>query len=159
MQKENSVTLTGVFKTEQVTPTFAKQVLAFSSKDRDNQWKEGNFEIYIKPDLVQQSGIQPGDNVKIKGFMVFNFFTKQDGTQMSFPKLIVSEVVEREVGQGAQAQAGAQPGQPQIQPTQPTTLAASVPPVPGQAPSAPVAPAQPQAAQPTPPVPPMPQPM
>lgn len=151
MQKENSVVLTGTFKIEQVTPTFSKQLIAFASKDREGNLKEGNFEIYIKPDLIQQSGVNPGDTVKVKGFMVFNFFTKQDGTQMSFPKLIVSEIVEKEVGQGTQANTG----QPAVQPTQPTTMApAGVPPVPGQAPTAPVG--QPQQDFQAPPVPPMP---
>jgi len=152
MQKENSVVLTGTFKVEQVTPTFSKQVITFASKDRDGQWREGDFETYIKPDLVASSGIQPGDTVKVKGFLVFNFFNKQDGTTMSFPKLIVSEVLERE--QAGQA-AGQQPAAAPVQPTQPTTMAPGVPPVPGAAPTAP-APQQAAQAFGAPPVPPAP---
>jgi hypothetical protein len=156
MQKTNEITLTGTFKTEQVTPTFTKQLISFASKDRDGNWKDGDFEIYVKPDLVTQSGIQNGDLVKLKGFMVFNFFTKTDGTQMTFPKMIVGEVLEREV-----QQAGAQQPQTAVaQPTQPTTMAPTMPPMPGaapQAPQAPQAPAMPQMGG-VPPVPPAPVP-
>jgi len=146
MQKENSIVLTGIYNEEQVTPTFKKQVLTFASKDRDGNWKDGNFECYIKPDLVQQSGIQPGETVKVAGFMVFNFFTKSDGSTMEFPKMIVTEVRERE------AVGGQQPQVAPVQPTQPTGYAQSVPPAPGAAPTAPVAP---QVGG-VPPVPPMP---
>ena len=75
MTKENSVVLTGIYRTEQVTPTFEKTVLTFASKDRDGTWKDGDFEIYIKPELIQQFALVAGDNVKLKGFLVFNFFT------------------------------------------------------------------------------------
>ncbi len=137
MTKENNVTLTGVFTLTQITDTFQKQSVVFASKDRDGAWKDGDFEIYCKPDLMQQSGLQSGDTVKLKGFMVFSFFTKQDGTQMSFPKLIVTEVAEVEKA-GVQPQAGITPTQPasMVQPGVPVQ-----PPVPGMAPMAP----QPQA--------------
>lgn len=159
MNKENSVTLTGTYRTEQVTPTFEKTILTFASKDRDGQWKDGDFEMYLKPELAQQSGIVAGDTIKIKGFLVFNFFTKQDGTQMTFPKLIATEVLEVEKAgaanfQGAQAQPAA------AQPTQPQGYAGGVPPMPGAAPTAPgVMPGQQMAAPmaaPGMPVPPMP---
>ncbi len=140
MQKENNVTLTGVFTLTQITSSFEKQSIVFASKDRDGAWKNGDFEIYCKPDLLQQSGLAAGDEAKLKGFMVFSFFTKADGTQMSFPKLIVTEVVEVE-------KAGAVAGvQPQVQPTQPQAMmqpgTPMQPPVPG---GAPMAPPQPQA--------------
>jgi hypothetical protein len=146
MNKTNEVILTGTYRTEQVTPTFEKQVLTFASKDRDGQWKDGDFELYVKPELAQQSGITPGDQIKVKGFMVFNFFTKQDGTQMAFPKMIATEIQEVE-----KAGAAAAPQQPApIQPTQPTGYAQGVPPMPGAAPAAP------QAAPGIPPMPPAP---
>ena len=132
MQKENSIVLTGTYKEEQVTPTFKKQVLTFASKDRDGNWKDGDFECYIKPELVQSSGIQPGDTMKIAGFMVFNFFTKSDGTTLTFPKMIVTEVREREA-----AGAGQYQQTQMVQPTQPTGYAQGVPPTPGGAPAAP----------------------
>ncbi len=136
MTRENNVTLTGVFTLTQITSTFEKQSLVFASKDRDGAFKNGDFEIYCKPDLMQQSGLAAGDEAKLKGFMVFSFFTKADGTQMSFPKLIVTEVLEVEK---AGAVAGVQPTQPQamMQPGTPMQ-----PPVPG---GAPMAPPQPQA--------------
>ena len=149
MNKTNEVILTGTYRTEQVTPTFEKQVLTFASKDRDGQWKDGDFEIYVKPELIQQTGVTNGDTVKIRGFLVFNFFTKQDGTQMTFPKMIVTEVQEVEKAGAPQAQP-AQQAAP-VQPTQPTGYAQGVPPAPGSAPTAP------QAAMPgMPPVPPAP---
>ena len=74
MQKENNVVMTGVYVTEAITNTFTKQSIRFASKDRDGQWKDGDFESYIKPDLVQQSGIQPGDTIKVKGFLVFKLY-------------------------------------------------------------------------------------
>lgn len=161
MNKENSVTLTGTYRTEQVTATFEKTVLTFASKDRDGAWKDGDLEMYLKPELVQQAGIVAGDTIKIKGFLVFNFFTKQDGTTMTFPKIIATEVVEVEKAgagnfQGNQAQPAA------AQPTQPAGYAAGVPPVPGSAPTAPgVAPQQgmpPAPGQPAAPMAPAPQP-
>ncbi len=140
MQKTNEVILTGAFTLTQITDTFQKQEIVFGSKDREGQWKDGGFECYIKPDLLQQQGIVSGDTVKVKGFMVFSFFTKADGTQMSFPKIIVQEILELE-------KAGAQAAQPQAgyaQPTQPAAmLNTGAPvqlPVPGGAPTAPAAP-------------------
>jgi len=153
MQKVNDVVLTGTYVTEQITNSFTKQSIRFASKDRDGNWKDGDFEIYIKPDLTQQSGIQPGDLIKAKGFIVFNFFTKQDGTQMTFPKMIATEILEVEKADG----------QPATQPTQPQAMMNTgntmTPPQPGNAPQAP----QPQMQDPNqafgaPPVPPMPQP-
>ncbi len=160
MQRTNDVTLTGTFKTEAVSNTFSKQTIAFDSKNRDGQWETGGFEIYVKQDLMSTSGMAEGDTIKIKGFMVFSFFTKQDGTKMSFPKMIVTEVLELEKA-GAQPQA-AQAGQP-IQPTQPQAMmnpgVAVQPPVPGAAPMAPPQPSMdPNQAFP-PQMPPAPQPM
>jgi len=146
MQKTNEVILTGTFKTEAVSPTFSKQVIAFDSKTREGTWQEGQFEIYIKPDLVTSSGIQEGDTVKIKGFMVFNFWGEP---QKSFAKMIVNEVLEKEA-----PGADGQPAQP-TQPTQPAGIAQPphpgmapqpgipVPPQPGVAPAAPGIPVPP----------------
>jgi len=149
MNKVNEVTLTGTFKTEQVTAKFAKQLITFASKNRDQQWEDGDFEVYIKPDLVQQSGIVSGDTARLKGFMVFSFFTKADGTKMSFPKLVVTEVQEIEKAGAAGAQ------QPQVQTyAAPTPPAFAAPTAPGMvdpatqqyaAPQAPTAPGMPQA--------------
>ncbi len=142
MQKTNEVTLTGAFTLTNITDTFQKQEIVFGSKDREGQWKDGGFEIYMKPDLQQQSGVVAGDTVKVKGFLVFSFFTKSDGTQMSFPKMIVQEVLEVEKA-GAQ-QGYAQPQAQPVQPTQPTAMlntgAPVQPPQPGMAPTAPAAP-------------------
>lgn len=145
MQKTNEVTLTGAFTLTQITDTFQKQSIVFASKDREGVWKDGDFECYIKPDVLLQHGVVHGDTVKAKGFMVFSFFTKADGTQMSFPKLIVQEILEVEKA-GAQPQQGY--AQPQAQPAQPTqpqamlnTGAPVQPPMPGGAPTAPMAPA------------------
>ncbi len=143
MQKTNDVTLTGVFTLTQITDTFQKQSVVFGSKDRDGNWKDGDFEIYVKPDLIQQNAIANGDTVKLKGFMVFSFFTKQDGTQMSFPKLIATDVLEVEKA-GIQP-AGAQPTQPQAMMN---TGVPVQPPMPG---AAPTMPPQPQAAEAFPP--------
>jgi hypothetical protein len=139
MQNTNEVILTGTFRTEQVTPTFEKQILTFASKNREQQWEDGDLDIYIKPEVIQQSGVNSGDKIKAKGFMVFSFFTKQDGTKMTFPKMIVTEIQEIEKA-GAGDQQSFQNQAAPIQPTQPTGYAAGVPPVPGQAPTAPVAP-------------------
>jgi hypothetical protein len=146
MQNTNEIILTGTYKTEQVTPTFEKQVLTFASKNREQQWEDGDFDIYIKPEIVQQSGVTPGDKIKAKGFTVFNFATKANGDRMTFPKMIVTEIQEIE-----KAGAGASVQPTPAQPTQPVGYAANVPPVPGAAPTAPTAP---QAG--VPPVPPVP---
>jgi hypothetical protein len=163
MQKENSVVLTGTYTTTQITATFEKQVIRFASKARDGSWKDGELEIYIKPELVQQTGIQNGDTIKLAGFMVFNFMTKRDGTEFSFPKVIVTEIREIEKP-GAQQQA-AQPQQ-EMTPPNPNQMSPGVPPMPGTAPTAPQAPTTPQVAAPdanqafagggVPPVPPVP---
>ncbi len=140
MTKENNIVLTGVFTKTMVTNTFEKQEIVFASKDRDGQWRDGGFELYIKPDLLQQTAVQAGDTIKVKGFLVFSFFTKADGTQMSFPKMIVTEVLEVEKA-GA---AGAQPTQPQTMVPQPQSMQ---PPVPGTAPTMPPPMVPPMAAQ------------
>jgi single-stranded DNA-binding protein len=137
MDNKNEVVLTGTYRTIKVSETFEKQVISFNSKDREGQWKTGDFEAYVKPDVIQQSGVQVGDQVRVKGFLVFNFYNKPDGTQMSFPKLIVNEI--QEVEKAGQAQGQAQ-GAAFAQPTQPAGYAATTPPVPGAAPTAPMAP-------------------
>ena len=131
MQRENNVVLTGIFKTEQMSPTFTKQMIVFSSKDRDGNWRDGEFDIYIKPDIILAKDIQPGDVIKVKGFIVFNFFTKQDGTVMSFPKLLVSEVLDIEkIGSGSGNSSTSQA--PNVNISQPSVMAPQVPPTPTQ---------------------------
>lgn len=128
MEKQNEVILTGIFKTEAVTPTFTKQFLEINSKDRDGQWKAAQMDIYIKDDVRAAKGLQEGMEAKIKGWIAFNFATGG----RSFPKVVVTEIVEcaQPTFQGQQAQAG----QPAM---------AGVPPMPGAAPQAPGMQAQP----------------
>jgi len=148
MQTENNLVLTGTYTTTQITATFEKQALVFASKDRDGQWVDGDIELYIKPELQTQHGIQSGDKIKIGGFLVFNFFVKADGTRMCFPKVIATEIKEIEKATGGQPAA--------IQPTQPQAMAPMQPPMPGGAPIAPVYAQQPGYGMPPPPTPPMP---
>jgi len=99
-KKVNEIKLTGVLSEQQVTPTFKKQVLLIDSKDmKDNQWKQGSFEVYIKQDIMQQSGINIGDTVVITGWLTFNFWNGN-----SFPKVIVTEVARFEDNQQPQYQ-------------------------------------------------------
>ena len=123
MDRINDVTVTGIYRTEQVSPTFTKQILEMNSKDRDGQWKPAQLDIYIKDDLKAASGIQEGMEAKLKGWIAFNFATGG----RSFPKIIVTEVIEVAQPQ-YQNQAAAQAPQ------------AGIPPVPGAAPMAPMAP-------------------
>lgn len=126
MARINEVSITGIFRTEQVSPTFTKQILEVNSKDRDGQWRPAQLDIYIKDDLKASSGIQEGLEMTIKGWIAFNFASGG----RSFPKVIVTEI--------------SNVGQPQFQnQAAPTTQnAAGIPPVPG---AAPVAPGQPTA--------------
>jgi hypothetical protein len=167
MTKENSVVVTGVFTTRQITDSFVGQMLAFDSKRKDGSWGTGHLDIYIKDDLLNQYGIAPGDTIKVKGFIVFNFFTRNDGTETTFPKIIVTDILEVEKAGTVPNQYGSQPqqaqpqAQPQMQtqpqPQAPNTYAAGVPPVPGSAPTAPAVDAAPAFETPgAPPVPPIP---
>jgi len=130
MDRINTIEITGIFKTEAITATFTKQFLAINTKDsRDGAFKEAQFDMYIKPDIISQWNIQEGQEIKVKGWIAFNF--NQQGR--SFPKMVVTEVLE--VGQ-AQAQPAYQgQGQTQAYPAQQQ-------PTPGQTPQAPQAPGQ-----------------
>lgn len=137
MERVNEVTVTGIYKTEQVSATFTKQILEINSKDRDGQWRPAQLDIYIKDDLKASSGIQEGMEAKLKGWIAFNFATGG----RSFPKVVVTDVLE-----------AAQP-QYQNQAAQ-TAQPVGIPPVPGAAPTAPIAaaPVQPLPAQPGQPI-------
>ena len=143
MVKENKITLTGTYKVKN-NNGYENQYIVFDSKDRQGNWRPGEFEIYIKPDIIQQKGVQPGDTIKAVGFLVFNFFDRQDGTTMYFPRAIITDIPEIEKaadGYGTQQQAQ-QPQQQIPQPEQPNGFAQTVPPTPGGAPAAPSAPQQ-----------------
>lgn len=98
MDNVNNVTIVGIYREIKVTETFTKQALEWNAKDRTGTWKPGTFDIYLKEDLKISKNIKVGSKMKISGWLTFNFFTKQDGSQMTFPKLIVSEVLEVEEG-------------------------------------------------------------
>jgi hypothetical protein len=153
MTKQNEVILTGIYTTRQITDSFVGQMLAFDSKKKDGSWGTGYLDIYIKDELLTQYGIAPGDTIKIKGFVVFNFFAKADGSEMTFPKIIVNEILEIEKAGTAQVQTQTQTQpQTQPQPQDPNAYSQNTPPVPGSAPQAPNA-AQAFDAPPVPPVP------
>jgi len=143
MQNQNEITISGTFVTEQVTATFTKQILKIPTKNREGQQVEGDLDIYIKPELIQQWGIQDGAKVKLKGWIAFNFAPNG----RSFPKVLATEIKEVEAaGQpAAQPQPQAQPQvqQPQMQAVQQPAM--SAPQAPGVQPPAMGAPAQPQA--------------
>jgi hypothetical protein len=125
-QNLNEVKLTGTLGTQQITPTFSKQVLYINAKDtKDNQWKQAEMEIYIKPEL--KNGAIDGDKINITGWLAFNFWNDR-----SFPRIVVTSVEVIEKGQGASVQT--------TQSTQPTNPAFN-------------APQSPQTAQPTNPAP------
>ncbi len=131
MERINDVTVTGIYRTEQVSATFTKQILEINSKDRDGQWKPAQLDIYIKDDLKASSAIQEGMEAKLKGWIAFNFATGG----RSFPKVIVTEVLEVAQPQYQNNQAAQSPQ-------------AGIPPVPGAAPHAPMQ--APQMVQPLP---------
>jgi len=142
MQNQNEITISGTFVTEQVTATFTKQILKIPTKNREGQQVEGDLDIYIKPELVQQWGIQDGSKVKLKGWIAFNFAPNG----RSFPKVLATEIKEVEA---AQPQPQPQVQQPAMQAVQQPAM--SAPQAPGvqppamSAPQAMGAPAQPQA--------------
>jgi len=157
MEKINAVNLSGIFKTEQVTPTFTKQILEMNSKDRDGQWRPAHLDIYIKDDIKQAAGLQEGSEIKVKGWIAFNFASGG----RAFPKVIVTEIEEVELAspdnqQPTQQQAGIppmpgmppQPMAPNTPPVQPLDSMPGMPPQP-MAPNTP--PVQPAPGIPTPP--------
>jgi len=160
MEKINQVNLSGIYKTEAVTPTFTKQILEMNSKDRDGQWRPAQLDIYIKDDIKQAAGLQEGAEIRFKGWIAFNFASGG----RAFPKVIVTEI--EEVAMPApNNQAGVQPaaGIPPVPDAMaPQTPAQNIPPVQPldsvgapQAPGIPTPPGMPQAPQapgiPTPP--------
>jgi single-stranded DNA-binding protein len=116
--KANEVKLTGVLGTQQISATFSKQVLYINAKDtKDNQWKQAEMEIYIKPDLNTQAGAQDGDKIYIEGWLAFNFWNGR-----SFPRIVVTsvQVIEKAgAQQNNQAPAAVQPTQPNYNAPQP----------------------------------------
>jgi len=84
----NEVKIAGVLGQQQVTPTFTKQVLIIRAKDtKDQQWKNAEIEIYIKPDLIQQTGAAVGDTILVNGWLAFNFWNER-----SFPRIVATEI-------------------------------------------------------------------
>ena len=131
----NIIRIAGVFGLQQISDKFTKQVLYIRAKDtKDNQWKNAEIEIYIKPDLIHQYGVNEDDTILIDGWLAFNFWNDR-----SFPRLVVNDlrVLEKAGAQPQQAQAGqttAQPTNPQF--NQPTPV--------DNAPEIPVGPAAPE---------------
>ena len=129
--KANEVKLTGVLGTQQISATFSKQVLYINAKDtKDNQWKQAEIEIYIKPDLNTQVGAQDGDKIYIEGWLAFNFWNGR-----SFPRIVATsvQVVEKAgAQQNNQAPAAVQPTQPNYNAPQPAPQGGpQIPEVPG----------------------------
>ena len=120
----NEVKIAGVLGQQQVTPTFTKQVLIIRAKDtKDQQWKNAEIEIYIKPDLIQQSGAAVGDTILLNGWLAFNFWNDR-----SFPRIVATEiqVLEKANANASQPQPqNTQFNQPQVagEMPQPTTVA------------------------------------
>lgn len=97
-KRTNEVKIAGVISEQQVTPTFKKQVLKIRAKDtKDNQWKDAEIEIYIKPELYQQTGAAIGDTVLIEGWLAFNFWNGR-----SFPRIVVTSLQVLEKAQSQQ---------------------------------------------------------
>jgi len=140
-QNLNEVKLTGTLGTQQITPTFSKQVIYINAKDtKDNQWKQAEMEIYIKPEL--KNGAIDGDKVNITGWLAFNFWNGR-----SFPRIVVTAVEVVEKGQGAAA--AGQPAQAgQAQAMQPSNPAFNAPQTPQPQPTQAAQAAQPAQAQP-----------
>ena len=96
----NEVKIQGIFDLKQITPTFQKQILLIRAKDtRDQQWKNAELEIYIKPDLLTQNQINSGDTIIVDGWIAFNF--SPNGT--SFPRVVATNVVKVQSAQQNQA--------------------------------------------------------
>jgi len=96
----NEVKIAGVISEQQVTPTFKKQVLKIRAKDtKDQQWKDAEIEIYIKPELYQRTGAAIGDTVLIEGWLAFNFWNDR-----SFPRIVVTNLEVLEKAQTQQTQ-------------------------------------------------------
>jgi len=99
-KKVNEVKIAGVISEQQVTPTFKKQVLKIRAKDtKDQQWKDAEIEVYIKPELYQRTGAAIGDTVLIEGWLAFNFWNDR-----SFPRIVVTKLEVLEKAQTQQTQ-------------------------------------------------------
>jgi len=122
LKRTNEVKIAGKLAEQQITPTFTKQVLKINAKDtKANQWKEAEIEIYIKPDLLTQSGAVVGDTILAEGWLAFNFWNDR-----SFPRIVATNVqVLEKAGtqqqtQQAQPQSNPQFNQPQVAGETPT---------------------------------------
>ena len=112
LTRTNEVSIYGTIGEQQVTQTFSKQVIFINSKDtKDNQWKQAEMEIYIKPDLMAQTGATFGDKVVLTGWLAFNFWNNR-----SFPRIVATNVTI--VEKGGQPAAQAQPAAMAQQPAQ-----------------------------------------
>ena len=118
LKRTNEVKIAGRLDQQQVTTTFSKQVLKINAKDtKDNQWKEAEIEIYIKPDLLTQSGAAIGDIILLEGWLAFNFWNDR-----SFPRIVATNVqILEKTGapQQTQLQTQQQFNQPQMVATNP----------------------------------------
>jgi len=112
LKRTNEVKIAGRLDQQQITATFSKQVLKINAKDtKDNQWKEAEIEVYIKPDLVAQTGAAIGDTILLEGWLAFNFWNGR-----SFPRIVATNVqVLEKAGAQQQAQAQAQTQSQQVQ--------------------------------------------
>jgi len=131
LKRTNEVKIAGRLDQQQVTATFSKQVLKINAKDtKDNQWKEAEIEVYIKPDLTAQTGAAIGDTILLEGWLAFNFWNGR-----SFPRIVATSVQVLEKA-GAQQQpqtqqqfnqpqmVAANPAQAQVAPSNPSNLTA-----------------------------------
>jgi len=111
LKRTNEVKIAGRLDQQQITATFSKQVLKINAKDtKDNQWKEAEIEIYIKPDLLTQSGAAIGDTILLEGWLAFNFWNGR-----SFPRIVATNVqVLEKAGAQQQSQTQQQFNQPQM---------------------------------------------
>ena len=117
LKRTNEVKVAGRLDQQQITATFSKQVLKINAKDtKDNQWKEAEIEVYIKPDLAAQTGAAIGDTVLIEGWLAFNFWNGR-----SFPRIVATNVqvlekagAQQQAQQAQQAQPNSQFNQPQV---------------------------------------------
>ena len=106
----NEVKIQGIFDLKQITLTFQKQILLIKAKDtRDQQWKNAELEIYIKPDLITQNQINTGDTIIVEGWIAFNF----SPSGMSFPRVVATNVIKVQSAQQNQASQQTQFNQPQ----------------------------------------------
>lgn len=141
MERKNELVITGTYRTSEVTPTFTKTYLEISAKDREGNWRPGEIDVWIKDELKDSSGLKEGMDVKMKGWLTFNF----SPAGKSFPKIICSEIIECEENRFNAGQ-GSTPQMPTPQAPQPNIPSINQFPNQGYvvAPQAPQAPGAPQ---------------